>query len=314
MQAITVSVGPVTAAVTNQVVASQTPNTGQLVLNGAGATFSINNIATAQDPAGASNLTLVSSPVTLPQARYVYITSAANDSAFTFTITGVDVNGVPLTEVVTGGNAKAVITTQRFVVVSNVAVSGNAGSVQVGSFSGATFTGSTARQVTITSAGNDSVNTFVVTGLDANGDAVSETITGPNTATVTTSAYFSSVTSVTISGNAVAAITVGMTNTASSRWVRFDDFAPSNISLQCSVSGSATYTVQSTLDDPNDPFRPVAAGSVVWVSTSDTNVVAATTTQQSNFLFAPRYARIILTTTSTGSVTMTALQSSNGPK
>jgi hypothetical protein len=58
----------------------------------------------------------------------------------------------------------------------------------------------------------------------------------------------------------------------------------------------------------------VAAGSVVWVSTSDTNVVAATTTQQSNFLFAPRYARIILTTTSTGSVTMTALQSSNGPK
>jgi hypothetical protein len=122
------------------------------------------------------------------------------------------------------------------------------------------------------------------------------------------------VTSVTISGNAVAAITVGMTNTASSRWVRFDDFAPSNISLQCSVSGSATYTVQSTLDDPNDPFRPVAAGSVVWVNTSDTAVIAATTTQQSNFLFAPRYARIILTNTSTGSVTMTALQSSNGPK
>jgi hypothetical protein len=314
MQAIAVSVGPVTAAVTNQVVASQTPNTGQLVLNGAGATFSINNIATAQDPAGASNLTLVSSPVTLPQARYVYITSAANDTAFTFTVTGVDVNGVPLTEVVTGGNAKAVVTTQRFVVVSNVAVSGNAGSVQVGSFSGATFTGSTARQVTITSAGNDSVNTFVVTGLGPNNEAISETITGPNTATVTTTAYFRTVTNVTISGNAVAAITVGMTNTASSRWVRFDDFAPSNISLQCSVSGSATYTVQSTLDDPNDPFNPVLPGAVTWVSTSDTAVVAATTTQQSNFLFAPRYARIILTTTSTGSVSMTTLQSSNGPK
>jgi hypothetical protein len=72
--------------------------------------------------------------------------------------------------------------------------------------------------------------------------------------------------------------------------------------------------VQSTLDDPNDPFNPVLPGAVTWVSTSDTTVVAATTTQQSNFLFAPRYARIILTTTSTGSVTMTALQSSNGPK
>jgi len=314
MQPITVSVGPVTAAVTTQVVASQTPNAGQLVLNGAGATFSIDNIAASQDPAAAGNLTLASSPVTLPQARFVYITSAANDTAFTFTITGLDINGRPLTEVVTGGNAKAVVTTQRFTVVSNVAVSGNSGSVQVGSFSGATFTGSTARQVTITSAGNDSVNTFVVTGTGVNNEALSETITGPNTATVTTTSYFRTVTSVTISGNAVAAITVGMTNTASSRWVRFDDFAPSNISIQCSVSGSATYTVQSTLDDPNDPFSPVAPSAVAWVNSSDTAVVAATTTQQSNFLFAPRYARVILTTTSTGSVAATFLQSSNGPK
>ena len=318
MQAITISVGPVTAAVTNQVVASQTPNAGQLVLNGAGAVpsaaSSINNIAAAQDPAAAGNLTLVSSPVTLPLLSFVYITSPLNDSAFTFTITGLDVNGRPLTEVLTGGNAKAVVTTRQFIVVSNVAVSGNSNNgVQVGSFSGATFTGATTRQV-ITSAGNDSVNTFVVTGTGPNNEVISETITGPNTATVTTTAYFTTVTSVTISGNAVAAITVGMTNTASSRWVRFDDFAPSNISLQCSVSGSATYTVQSTLDDPNDPFNPVLPGAVTWVSTSDTAVVAATTTQQSNFLFAPRYARIILTTTSTGSVTMTALQSSNGPK
>tara|TARA_R110000822_G_scaffold22191_3_gene69878 strand:- start:23 stop:967 length:945 start_codon:yes stop_codon:yes gene_type:complete len=314
MQAITISVGPVTAAVTTQVAASQTPNAGQLALNGAGATFSINNIAAAQDPAAAGNLTLVSSPVTLPLLSFVYVTSAANDTAFTFTITGLDVNGKPQSEVVTGGNIKAVVTTRQFTVVSNVAVSGNAGSVQVGSFSGAAFTGATTRQVTITSAGNDSVNTFVVTGTGPNNEVISESITGPNTATVTTTAYFRTVTSVTISGNAVAAITVGMTNTASSRWVRFDDFAPSNISLQCSVSGSATYTVQSTLDDPNDPFNPVLPGAVTWVSTSDTNVVAATTTQQSNFLFAPRYARIILTTTSTGSVTMTALQSSNGPK
>lgn len=315
MQAIRISVGPVTAAVTTQVADSQTPNAGQLVLNGAGANFFIANIAASQDPAGAGNLTLVSSPVTLPLLSFVYITSPLNDSAFTFTITGLDVNGKNQSEVVTGGNIKAVVTTRQFTVVSNVAVSGNSGAgVQVGSFSGATFTGATTRQVTITSAGNDSVNTFVVTGTGPNNEVISETITGPNTATVTTTAYFRTVTSVTISGNAVAAITVGMTNTASSRWVRFDDFAPSNISLQCSVSGSATYTVQSTLDDPNDPFNPVLPGAVTWVSTSDTNVVAATTTQQSNFLFAPRYARVILTTTSTGSVTMTALQSSNGPK
>ena len=314
MQTRTVSVGPVTAAVANQVVASQTPNAGQLVINGAGATFSINNIATSQDPAGASNLTLVAPYIPFSAPRYVYVTSAANDTGINFTVTGVDVNGRPLTEVIAGANTKAAVSVNRFLAVSNVAVSANSGSVQVGSFEGATFTGSTARQVTITSAGNDSTNTFVVSGFGVNGQAISETITGPNATSVTTNSYFLSVNSVTISGNAVGAITVGMTNTATSPWVRFDDFAPSNISIQCDVTGSATYTVQSTLDDPNDPFAPASVSAMNWVSSSDTAVVGATTTQQSNFLFAPRYARVILTTTSTGSVTSMFLQSSNGPK
>lgn len=314
MQSKTVSVGPVTAAVTNQVCASQTPNAGQIVINGAGATFSINNIATSQDPAGAGNLTLVSTPVSFSQPRYVYITSAANDTGINFTVTGTDINGRPLTEVIAGANTKAAVSVNQFIAVSNVAVSGNSGSVQVGSFVNATFTGSTARQVTIVAAGNESANTFMVTGTDVNGTVFSETVAGPNATTATTNSYFQSVTSVTISGNAAGALTVGMTNTAASPRVRFDDFAPSNISIQCNVTGSATYTVQSTLDDPNDPFNPVAISAMQWVNSSDTDVVAATTTQQSNFLFAPKFARVILTTTSTGSVSMTTLQSSNGPK
>jgi hypothetical protein len=313
MQTRTVSVGPVTAAVTNQVCASQTPNAGQLVINGAGATFSINNIAASQDPAGAGNLTLAASVVSF-SPRYIYVTSAANDTGINFTVTGLDANGYPLTEVIAGANTKAAVSTRQFTSVTNVAVSGNSGSVQVGSFSGATFTGSTARQVTIVAAGNESSNTFVITGAGANGEVISETITGPNATTATSVSYFKTVTSVTISGNAAGALTIGMTNTASSSWVRFDDFAPSNISLQCDVSGSATYSVQSTLDDPNDPVVPSSTGAMSWVNSSDTNVVAATSTQQSNFLFAPIYARVILTTTSTGSVQGRFLQSSNGPK
>ena len=98
-----------------------------------------------------------------------------------------------------------------------------------------------------------------------------------------------------------------------SRAVRFDDFAPSNISIQCVVTGSVNYTIETSLDDPNDPISPVAAGSMVWVASSDTNVVGATTTQQSNFLFAPKFARVKLNSGS-GSVRATFLQSSNGPK
>lgn len=316
MQAKTVSVGPVTAAVANQVAASQTPYAGQVILNGAGATFSINNIATAQDPAGAGNLTLVATSIAFSTPRYVYVTSAANDTSITFTVYGTDINGKPLVEAITGANAKARVSVNRFSSVNRVAVSGNSGSVQVGSFEVATFTGSTARQVTITSGGGiESNKTFVVIGTNEAGAVVSESITGPGAgATVTTASYFRTVTSVTVSAETAGTITVGMTNTAASPWVRFDDFAPSNISIQCDVSGSATYTVQSSLDDPNDPFSPTPMASMIWVNTSDTNVVAATTTQQSNFLFAPKFARVILTTTSTGSVAATFLQSSNGPK
>lgn len=97
-----------------------------------------------------------------------------------------------------------------------------------------------------------------------------------------------------------------------SDWVRFDDFAPSNISIQCTVSGTVNYTVQTTLDDPNSATNPVATGSVTWVDSSDSAVVAATATKQSNFLFAPVYARVKLNS-GTGSVTATFLQSSNGP-
>ena len=102
-----------------------------------------------------------------------------------------------------------------------------------------------------------------------------------------------------------------------SEWIQCDSWCPGPVSVQVAVYNApgvpVTYTVQSTLQDPNDPFSPVPIGSLTWVNTSDTAVVAATTTQQSNFLFAPKFARVVLTTTSTGSVSMTALQSSNGP-
>lgn len=97
-----------------------------------------------------------------------------------------------------------------------------------------------------------------------------------------------------------------------SSWVRFDDFAPSNISIQCNVTGVVDYTIQSTLDDPNDFINPVAVGSVNFIDTSDTAGVNATVAIQSNFLFAPKYARIKLNSGS-GTVTATFLQSSNGP-
>ena len=93
--------------------------------------------------------------------------------------------------------------------------------------------------------------------------------------------------------------------------VRMDDWAPSFISVQCTVTGTVNYTIETSLDDPNSPTNPVAEASMTWVPTSDT-AFPATATKQTNFMFAPTFIRVKLNS-GNGSVTTTILQSSNGP-
>lgn len=169
------------------------------------------------------------------------------------------------------------------------------------------------RRVLITTTGNETGKTATVTGTNYTGNIITDTVSLPNTSTVYTDLDFLTVTRITISAAAAANLTVGTNGIGGSRWVRFNDFAPSNISIQCDVSGTVNYTVQSTLDDPNDPFNPTTAENVVWVSSSDVAVVGANSTQQSNFLFTPKYAKILINSGS-GTVTATFLQSSNGPR
>jgi hypothetical protein len=67
------------------------------------------------------------------------------------------------------------------------------------------------------------------------------------------------------------------------------------------------YTVQSTLDDPNSPTNPVVPSAVTWITTNDTNVVAATSSLQTNYAFAPAYVKVNLNSGS-GSIVVTVTQ------
>lgn len=96
-----------------------------------------------------------------------------------------------------------------------------------------------------------------------------------------------------------------------SRWVRFDDWAPSYISIQCVADGTVNYTIEYTLDDPNSPTYPVPENDVTWAVSDDSDVVNATGNATSNFIFAPTYARVLLNS-GDGSVRATFLQSSGG--
>lgn len=96
------------------------------------------------------------------------------------------------------------------------------------------------------------------------------------------------------------------------RSVRFDDWAPGTVSLQVTVTGTVNYTVQTSMDDPDSPTNPVAAASMTWIPSTDTNVVGQSASKSSTFTAAPVFARVLLNS-GNGSITATFLQNSNGP-
>ena len=176
--------------------------------------------------------------------------------------------------------------------------------------SGGVATLDAARRVLITAVGDESGKTFTITGTSYNGQVQSETITGPNATTAQSVLDYKTVISVTISAAAANAITVGTNGVASSRWLRLDNWAFPQVGIQCNVNGTVNYTVQQTLDDPNDPTNPVAVSAVNWVNHPDISLVGATATVQGNYGYAPLYARVTLNS-GTGSVTMTLVQHNN---
>lgn len=197
---------------------------------------------------------------------------------------------------------------------NSIALSQTPGAAGALTLNGSTVSGGVAildnqRRVLITTA--DTTHTFTVTGTTPTGAVISEVV-GPISTSAYTAQDFKTVTSVTINGAATAAVTVGTNAIASTPWVRFDDYAPGSVSIQCDVSGTVNYTIQQTLDDPNSATNPVTPSAVTWINTSDTAGVNATGAIQSNYQFAPVFARVLLNS-GTGSVTATFLQSGAVP-
>lgn len=164
------------------------------------------------------------------------------------------------------------------------------------------------RRVLITSAGNDSGITFTIYGTTFGGNAASETVTGGNGGAVSSVLDYETVTQITTSGStSVSGVIAGTSGVAGSRWVRLDSWADAQTAIQCTVSGTVNYTVQVTMNDPNDPTNPVATNAVVWLNSNDTDAVTAVGSIFTNFDWTPTYSRILLNS-GTGSVTGTFAQ------
>lgn len=160
------------------------------------------------------------------------------------------------------------------------------------------------QRITVTTT--DNTHSFTITGATPTGSLITEVVTGNGTS-VTSVLDYAKVSSIVISGAATAAVTVGTSGTGATPWVRLDEWASPPVGIQCDVTGTVNYTIQSTYDDPNSPTDPVSVSSMTWVNTNDTNAVNATGAVQTNFLFTPTFVRANLNS-GTGTVTMKVIQ------
>lgn len=157
--------------------------------------------------------------------------------------------------------------------------------------------------VTVTSTGNDSTRTYIITGTNSSGVAMTETVTGPNTTTISTTRYFKTVTDVSVAGGGtVGTIRVGFGTAGVAPPLVLDIHGRPDVSLQVVVSGSVTWTVQQTLDSLWDISNPT------WFSHPDPNMVAQTINRQGNYAYVPAAVRLLITS-GTGTATLTVIQS-----
>jgi len=170
--------------------------------------------------------------------------------------------------------------------------------------SGGTATLDVARRVLFTTTADETTKTVTLVGANWSGSPIGETLTLVNNTTVASVLDYKTLSSVTVSAALTGNLSIGTTTVAGSNWVQFDHYCVGGVAIQCVVTGTVNYTVQQTLDDPNSSVNPVLPAAVTWFSSADTAVVGATASQQSNYMFAPVWARVLLNS-GTGSVAAT---------
>ena len=103
----------------------------------------------------------------------------------------------------------------------------------------------------------------------------------------------------------------GATTPADSQWLALDTWAGGQISYQAVVTGTVSYAIQTTNDDPNSVWNPIPVANVTWDS-NITGVANQTSSTSGTFTGVPVYIKVALASGS-GSVALTVTQSSNVP-
>lgn len=100
--------------------------------------------------------------------------------------------------------------------------------------------------------------------------------------------------------------------TTYSSLVRMDTWANAQSIIQVNVVGTATYTVETSMDDPNDPVFATPLIGMVWLPCADTALVNKTASAQGVLTATPVFVRL-KQTAGNGSCTMTIAQFGSVP-
>ena len=150
---------------------------------------------------------------------------------------------------------------------------------------------------------------IVVRGLDASSEGIIITVTGTDAADgpqvesfrilaqgtdYVGRLEFQTITEVRANIGGVGQVQVGTSGIVGSQWARLDTWAIGPTIIHINALGNANYTLQTTLDDPNSIVDPIDPDNVRWFPSTDTNVVNATGSKQTQFDANPVFCRILI--------------------
>lgn len=249
-------------------------------------------------------------------SNYLSTTTTAKAAAGTFILTLASVTGIVVGQSVSD-TTTAVIPTGTVVAgvssaLSTVTLSQPIGGAGVANGDTIVFPGTATidtataantaigRRVVVAYTGTDT--SFVVTGTNAYGNPITDTIVGASGAGQS-NLDFVTVSSI-VSVGSVTGFTAGTNGVGSSAWwtTNYRNYAPMNIGIAVElVTGAVNYTVQHTYDDPNGSSIYNAAEPVFPLPFSDPILVNETATADGSIL-TPVHAMRILINSGTGEI------------
>jgi hypothetical protein len=167
-----------------------------------------------------------------------------------------------------------------------------------------------AQKISIEGAGTNSGITATITGTDADGTVVSESLALADNGTATSVLYYKTITSIYVDGTVDGNIEGGplATNGAVSRSLRVNGQQPNfKLGLFGDMSGALTYSVQYAYQQPEDEYAISYSASADWRPVDAMSAVTADST--SNIFYKVNAVRLLISAYTNGTCKLTVTQS-----